>query len=44
MHQSHLYLGELIAAILMFWGFLMAAAPQPDEVVQSAPALQKSGG
>lgn len=31
-----LYLGELIAAILMFAGFLTAAKPQPSEDVQPA--------
>jgi len=31
-----LYLGELIAAILMFSGFMTAGRPQPEEVVSSA--------
>lgn len=30
-YGSLLYLGELIAAVLMFTGFLMAARPQPSE-------------
>lgn len=30
-YGSFLYLGELIAAVLMFTGFLMAARPQPSE-------------
>lgn len=30
-YGSLLYLGELVAAVLMFAGFLAAAAPQPDE-------------
>jgi hypothetical protein len=34
-----LYLGELIAAILMFSGFLMAAKPQPNEEARTAQAL-----
>jgi hypothetical protein len=32
-YGEYLYLGELLAAILMFVGFRMAAKPQPDEVV-----------
>jgi hypothetical protein len=28
-----LYLGELLAAVLMFIGFRVAAKPQPDEAV-----------
>ncbi len=31
-YGSLLYVGELLAAILMFAGFLTAASPQPDEV------------
>ena len=34
-----LYLGELIAAILMFSGFLMAARPQPNEEPQPVKAV-----
>jgi hypothetical protein len=30
-----LYVGELLAAILMFIGFRTAAKPQPDEVAAS---------
>lgn len=37
-YGQFLYLGELLAAILMFTGFLMAARPQPEEVVQTVPA------
>jgi hypothetical protein len=41
-YGSYLYLGELIAAILMFAGFLTAAKPQPSEIetpsAQTAPA------
>jgi hypothetical protein len=38
---SYHYLGELLAAILMFAGFLIASRPQPSEVespsTQTAP-------
>jgi len=37
-YGSYLYLGELLAAILMFSGFLVAARPQPSEEVIVAPA------
>ena len=37
-YGSLLYVGELIAAILMFAGFLAAAAPQPDEEPSVAAA------
>lgn len=37
-YGSLLYLGELVAAVLMFSGFLKAAAPQPEEAVQPAVA------
>lgn len=39
-YGQFLYLGELLAAILMFIGFRYAARPQPDEIVQplAAPA------
>jgi hypothetical protein len=37
-HGQLLYLGELIAAILMFAGFRFAARPQPDEEPQPVPA------
>lgn len=30
-YGQFLYAGELVAAILMFWGFLLAAKPQPNE-------------
>jgi hypothetical protein len=33
-----LYLGELVAAVLMFAGFRFAARPQPEEALQTAPA------
>lgn len=33
-----LYIGELVAAVLMYAGFVMAAAPQPDEVGETAQA------
>jgi hypothetical protein len=36
-YGSLLYVGELLAAILMFAGFLTAAAPQPNE--QPAPPV-----
>jgi len=37
---QYLYIGELIAAILMYGGFLMAAAPRPEPAVgQSASAV-----
>jgi len=35
-YGQFLYLGELLAAILMFIGFRVAARPQPDEgIVQN---------
>jgi hypothetical protein len=37
-YGEYLYLGELFSAILMFAGFRFAARPQPDEVMQPAPA------
>ncbi|MGH2625174.1 MAG: hypothetical protein ACRDHY_00810, partial [Anaerolineales bacterium] len=37
-YGSLLYLGELVAAVLMFSGFLRAAAPQPEEAAQPAAA------
>jgi hypothetical protein len=33
-YGQFLYLGELLAAILMFAGFLTAARPQPEEVIK----------
>lgn len=33
-----LYIGELIAAILMYGGFALAAAPQPDELSEGSQA------
>ncbi len=35
-YGSYLYLGELIAAVLMFSGFLLAAKPQPNEMTARA--------
>ncbi len=35
---QYLYVGELVAAILMFVGFLAAARPQPNEAPQAVPA------
>jgi hypothetical protein len=40
-YGSYLYLGELVAAILMYVGFVVAARPQPSEEV-AAPAAQAS--
>ncbi|MGD8822517.1 MAG: hypothetical protein PVG63_05380 [Anaerolineales bacterium] len=37
-YGAYLYLGELIAAILMYAGFVMAAAPQPDDLREPAKA------
>ncbi len=37
---SYLYLGELVAAVLMFSGFLTAAKPQPGEEEAPAKAAQ----
>jgi hypothetical protein len=37
-YGSYLYLGELIAAVLMFSGFLLAAKPQPNELAAPAAA------
>lgn len=40
---NYLYLGELVAALLMFAGFLLAARPQPGEAqAAAAPAPAKS--
>ena len=36
-YGEYLYLGELLAAILMFIGFRMAAKPQPEEVLAQQP-------
>ena len=36
-YGEYLYLGELVAAILMFIGFRVAARPQPDEVIVQEP-------
>ncbi len=36
---QYLYVGELIAAVLMFWGFLAAARPQPEEVAVQERAV-----
>jgi hypothetical protein len=41
-YGSYLYLGELVAAILMFVGFLVAARPQPSE--EAAPVPAQVGG
>ncbi len=40
---SYLYLGELIAAVLMFSGFLVAARPQPSEEAGPATATVVAG-
>src|SRR5271157_3141880 len=37
-YGQFLYLGELLAVILMFVGFLIAARPQPEEVAQPVAA------
>lgn len=37
-----LYLGELLAAILMFAGFLVAAAPLPGPAIDESPAATSS--
>ncbi|HUI87169.1 MAG TPA: hypothetical protein VLX61_00460 [Anaerolineales bacterium] len=37
-YGQFLYLGELLAAILMFIGFLTAARPQPEEAAKPVPA------
>jgi hypothetical protein len=42
-YGEYLYIGELIAAILLYSGFLMAAAPRP-EVSQPARAAAPTGG
>jgi len=41
-YGQFLYLGELLSAIMMFSGFLVAAKPQPVE--KSAPAVQMAAG
>jgi hypothetical protein len=38
-YGQFLYVGELIAAVLMYIGFRFAAQPQPDEVLQAAVAV-----
>lgn len=38
-YGQFLYLGELFSAVLMFWGFLMAARPQPAESAARAAAV-----
>jgi hypothetical protein len=38
-YGDYLYIGELVAAILMYAGFVMAAAPQPDEASEAAQAV-----
>ena len=40
-HGQFLYLGELLAAILMFIGFRFAARLQPDEALQPATVAAK---
>ena len=37
-YGQFLYVGELVAAVLMFVGFLTAARPQPDELTQRVAA------
>jgi len=37
-YGQFLYVGELIAAILMFFGFLTAARPQPEEAAKPVAA------
>lgn len=41
---SYLYLGELVAAVLMFVGFLVAATPQPQEVREEQALPAPAGG
>lgn len=43
-HGQYLYLGELMAAVLMFSGFLIAAKPQPGEESQPAAATAAAAG
>ena len=38
-YGQFLYVGELIAAVLMYFGFRLAAQPQPDEVPQPTVAV-----
>jgi hypothetical protein len=40
---SYLYLGELIAAILMFTGFYYAGKPEPAEVAQAQAVVTPAG-
>ena len=42
-YGSYHYLGELVAAILMFAGFLMAARPQPGEIETSEAQAAPTG-
>lgn len=37
-YGQYLYLAELLSSILMFWGFIIASKPQPNEVLP-APAV-----
>jgi hypothetical protein len=43
-YGSLLYLGELIAAALMFTGFLVAAAPRPQAQEEARPAVASPAG
>lgn len=37
-YGQFLYIGELFSAILMFWGFIIASKPQPNEIPAPAAA------
>ena len=43
-HGQFLYLGELLSAILMFTGFMVAAKPQTVSTEAPAPAAVPSEG
>jgi len=43
-YGSYLYVGELMAAVLMFAGFLVAARPQPSEEMAAAPLMSTQAG
>lgn len=39
-YGQYLYIGELASAVMMYSGFLLAAAPKSEVVAEPAPALQ----
>lgn len=43
-YGQYLYLGELLAAILMFWGFEVASRPQPERVTRKSKKVKSPAG